>query len=74
MCANQIENSFGTITVHVIDLNHTFISSNTTISNAARNLPSILRFVQRRQHTAGVLTVGKKSWFVLFVCVRYVIK
>ena len=55
--------------MYVIDLNHTFISSNTTGSNAARNLPSILRFVQRRQHTAGVLTVGKKSWFVLFVCV-----
>ena len=44
-------------------------SSNTTGSSAARNLPSISRFVQRRQSTPGVLTVVKKSCFVLFVCV-----
>ena len=44
-------------------------TSNTTGSSAARNLPSISRFVQRRQSTPGVLTVVKKSCFVLFVCV-----
>ena len=51
-----------------------FQISNTTGSSAARNLPSISRFVQPRHHTAGVLVVVKKSCFVLFVCVWYVIK
>ena len=50
-------------------LNLLYSNSNTTGSSAARNLPSISRFVQPRHHTAGVLAVVKKSCFVLFVCV-----